>query len=99
VDGPQGLAGAGIGLGHLVLGASLALRTRRPPSTTGSTARGMPMMASAASFGLVTTSITRLPDTVTMLRRATDMLLLTTPRSSSVSAESRDTSSAERERS
>ena len=59
----------------------------------------MPSSANSASRGLVTASITALPSTVMVLRSATDMLEPTTLRSSSVSADSRDTSSPVRERS
>ena len=72
---------------------------RRPPMMIGSTARGMPRTAQAASFGLVTNSITNEPTTVTVLRRATDMLEPTTLRSSSASAVRRETSSPLRVRS
>ena len=72
---------------------------RRPPTTIGSTASGIPSIAHAASFGLVTNSITSEPTTVTVLRSATDMLEPTTLRSSSASAVSRETSSPLRVRS
>ena len=59
----------------------------------------MPIRAYAASCGLVTNSIAMLPTNVTVLRRATDMLVAITLRSSSASAVSRDTSSPLRLRS
>ena len=65
----------------------------------GSTAKGMPIRVKAARRGLVTNSITMLPTTVTVLRSATDMLLPTTLRNSSLSADRRDTSSPLRLRS
>ncbi len=72
---------------------------RRPPITIGSTASGIPSTAHAASFGLVTNSITSEPTTVTLLRSATDMLEPTTLRSNSASAVRRETSSPLRLRS
>ena len=72
---------------------------RLPANTIGSTASGMPTSAQAASRGLVTNNIARLPITVTMLRNATDMLLATTLRSSSASAVKREISSPLRVRS
>lgn len=72
---------------------------RRAPSTIGSTASGMPIRVKPASRGLVTNSITMLPITVTELRSATDMVVPITPRSSSLSADSRETSSPLRLRS
>ena len=72
---------------------------RRPPSTIGNTASGIPTTAHAASFGLVTNSIASEPNTVTVLRRATDMLEPTTLRSSSASVVRRETSSPVRLRS
>ncbi|MNV31819.1 hypothetical protein D3C71_1231400 [compost metagenome] len=65
----------------------------------GSTASGMPTSDHAARCGLVTNSITRLPTTVTLLRRATDMVEPITLRSSSLSAVRRETSSPLRLRS
>ena len=65
----------------------------------GSTHSGMPTSAKAARRGLVTNSIAMLPITVTTLRSATDMLEPTTLRSSSVSADRRETSSPLRVRS
>ena len=59
----------------------------------------MPTSVHAASRGLVTTSMVRLPMTITTLRSATDMLEPTTLRSSSASAVRRDTSSPLRVRS
>ncbi len=59
----------------------------------------MPTRVKAARRGLVTNSIARLPTTVTVLRSATDMLLPTTLRSSSLSADNRETSSPLRLRS
>ena len=73
--------------------------SRRPPSTIGSTNTGMPISVQAARRGLVTTIIARLPTTITTLRRATDMPEPITPRSSSVSADRRETSSPLRLRS
>lgn len=65
----------------------------------GSTASGMPIRVKPARRGLVTNSITMLPTTVTVLRNATDMVVPIKPRSSSLSADSRDTSSPLRLRS
>jgi len=59
----------------------------------------MPSSDHAASRGLVTNSIARLPTTVTLLRNATDMVEPTTLRSSSLSAVRRETSSPLRLRS
>jgi len=75
------------------------VRSLRAPMMIGSTASGMPSSDQAASRGLVTNSIARLPTTVTLLRSATDMVEPTTLRSSSLSAVRRDTSSPLRLRS
>ena len=72
---------------------------RRPPSTIGSTNTGIPTRVQAARRGLVTTIIASPPVTVMTLRNATDIPELITPRSSSVSADRRETSSPLRLRS
>ena len=72
---------------------------RRAPSTTGSTAAGIPTSAQAANRGLVTNSIASAPAAVMVLRRAIDITLPTMLRISSTSAVSRETSSPLRVRS
>ncbi len=59
----------------------------------------MPIKVKPARRGLVTNNITTLPMTVATLRKATDMVLPISPRSNSLSADRRDTSSPLRLRS
>ena len=76
-----------------------SLATRRPKNTIGRMISGMPIAAKPARRGLVSASATLLPMKVTKLRSAIEALEPTTLRSSSVSADSRETSSPERVRS
>jgi hypothetical protein len=99
VHGVEGLAGAGVGVGDAVLAVLGGAAHARPVSAIGSTISGMPIRARLAKCGLVIASMTALPTTVMALRQRDRHAGPTTLRSSSASADRRESSSPERVRS
>src|SRR5258708_32389408 len=69
------------------------LRTRRPKMTMGATTSGTPTSESAASFGLVTNIMVRLPTDISRLRSAKEAEEPTTVCTKVVSAVRRDRTS------